>query len=246
MERVRRQQLQGRPVQAPTLTPASRPSATAALRAPVAVRPAPAAESDFIRASALFPLGLNASKAEQRIVDPPFVAPTDTVRLSPRLESFLAECQNLSRRGLKYQFGSNDPKSGGLDCSGTVQYLLQSHHISAVPRQSNLQYHWLEEKGTLRKVAASTPARDVLTDLKPGDLLFWKDTYQTNRSPNVTHVMIYMGQDTRTGKHLMFGARGSQASGLHGNPVDLFEFDYPFTEGRGEFIAYGSVPGLQA
>ena len=82
--------------------------------------------------------------------------------------------------------------------------------------------------------------------LKPGDLLFWKDTYNANRSPNVTHVMIYMGKDARTGKHFMFGARGSRASGLHGNPVDVFEFDYPFTEGRGKFIAYGSVPDLQA
>lgn len=181
-------------------------------------------------------------------VDPAPARPVSALetkgRPGDRLDAFLADCDRLSRSGLKYEFGSNDPGNGGLDCSGTVQYLLQAQDVSSVPRQSNHQYEWLEKKGTLKKVGFFTSSRSVLRNLKPGDLLFWKGTRKTNRKPNVTHVMVYLGKDSRTGKHLMFGARSEEARGVHGHSVDVFEFDYPFEEGRGKFIAYGRVPDL--
>jgi cell wall-associated NlpC family hydrolase len=165
---------------------------------------------------------------------------------SNKMSAFLHDCHDLSLKGLKYKFGSNDPKKGGMDCSGTVQHLLMSQDIRSVPRQSNHQYAWLEKKGTLKKVGMFQSMDRVLRDLKPGDLLFWKDTYNARRHPNVTHVMVYLGWDRRSGKHKMFGARGSRASGDHGNAVDIFDFSYPDDGGKGKFIAYGSVPELQS
>ncbi len=133
-----------------------------------------------------------------------------------------------------------------MDCSGAVQYLLKSHGIEMAPRQANTQYAWLREEGTLRKLRLWTTPGKVFGELEPGDLLFWKGTYNVHRVPNVTHVMIYMGQDRSTGRHLMFGARSSRARGKHGHPVDIFDFDWPEEEGKGKFIAYGRVPGLRA
>ena len=41
---------------------------------------------------------------------------------------------------------------------------------------------------------------------KPGDLLFWTGTYSVERDPPVTHTMIYLGEEKKSGKPIMVGA----------------------------------------
>ena len=152
------------------------------------------------------------------------------------------ECERLSRLGLRYQFGSMDPSSGGLDCSGSVKYVLERSGVRGVPRTASDQYVWLEKAGRLTPLGRGANGDWILNRLRPGDLLFWRGTYVTNRVPDVSHVMIYLGRDTRTGRAMMFGARSNTSrTGIHGHAVDIFEFN-PVPKGKSEFIGFGSVP----
>ncbi|MGK0186604.1 MAG: hypothetical protein ACI9R3_002387 [Verrucomicrobiales bacterium] len=81
-------------------------------------------------------------------------------------------------------------------------------------------------------------------ELRPGDLLFWEGTYDAKRTPNITHVMVYVGFDRAAGKHLMFGASGSKSKGLTGHGVDYFEFKGLRRRGRGRLAGFGRPPGL--
>lgn len=160
------------------------------------------------------------------------------------VESLLAQCQRLSQRRLRYQYGASKPSSGGLDCSGTVQFLMQKQGLAGVPRQANTQYLWLQKARTLRQVGRGMTQQRLFSELRPGDLLFWEGTYDVQRTPNITHIMVYVGFDRATGKHLMFGASSSKSKGLTGNGVDYFEFKGLKPRGRGRLAGFGRVPGL--
>jgi cell wall-associated NlpC family hydrolase len=135
-------------------------------------------------------------------------------------QTMARECERLSRMGLSYQFGSMDPARGGLDCSGSVKCVLERTGVRGVPRTASDQYVWLQNSGTLTPLRRGANPDWILSRLRPGDLLFWRGTYVTNRYPDVSHVMIYLGRDRRTGKPMMFGARSStSSSGIHGHAV---------------------------
>ncbi|MEM0897622.1 MAG: NlpC/P60 family protein [Verrucomicrobiota bacterium] len=163
---------------------------------------------------------------------------------SSRLNRFLLDCRRLSTHGLTYQFGSNDPRKGGFDCSGVIEHLLLKHGISEVPRTAQTQWDWLERRGTLNATSRwSSPSR-VHARLRPGDLLFWRGTYSSNDPRKITHVMVYLGPDSRSGKPMMFGASSRRSGGIHGNGVDIFEFKYPNKYSKGTFAGYGRIPGM--
>ena len=86
----------------------------------------------------------------------------------------------------------------------------------------------------------SRSERKILSNLRPGQLLFWGGTYRTKNK--VSHVMIYLGRDPRTGRRYMFGGRSSSTKGLHGNNVDVYEMKS--LAGSGRFVGYGQVPGV--
>ena len=71
---------------------------------------------------------------------------------------------------LKYQFGSADPDSGGLDCSGSVHYILQRAGIDP-PRSTEAQVTWVKDAGALTAVEATvTSTGDAsFEDLEPGE-----------------------------------------------------------------------------
>jgi len=152
----------------------------------------------------------------------------------------------MALQGLAYKFGAEDPASGGLDCSGAVQYLLRQEGIRDVPRTAYTQYQWLKKLGTLNRVSKLTwSTARVHSKLRPGDLMFWTGTYNTGKSPNISHVMIYLGRDAQNGKHYMFGASSRRSKGIHGHAVDVYEFVYPRKHGKDNFAGFGSVPGLR-
>jgi cell wall-associated NlpC family hydrolase len=146
----------------------------------------------------------------------------------------------LAGKGLTYKFGGDHPSEGGMDCSGTMQFLLKSMGYPDIPRTSYNQYNWLKEKGTLKNVGFFHSSDRAISKFRPGDLIFWGGTY--NSGHKVSHVMIYMGKN-RSGKHYIFGARGKKVKGLNGSGVDIFEYNPRSTGGR--LIGYGRLPGLK-
>lgn len=74
--------------------------------------------------------------------------------------------------GVPYVWGGTSPS--GFDCSGFTQYVLKAHGVT-IPRTTKQQY-------TVGKSVSKS-------DLKPGDLVFFQNTYTTG----ISHVGFYVG-----------------------------------------------------
>ena len=77
--------------------------------------------------------------------------------------------------GTPYKFGGNTPETG-FDCSGFIVYVF-NHFDKSLPRTSEGQFNY------------GVPVE--ASDLQPGDLLFFKDTYK----PGISHAGIYLGNN---------------------------------------------------
>jgi len=74
--------------------------------------------------------------------------------------------------GVPYVWGGSSPS--GFDCSGFTQYVLKAHGIT-IPRTTKQQY---------------TAGKSVSkSNLQPGDLVFFQNTYTTG----ISHVGFYVG-----------------------------------------------------
>lgn len=155
------------------------------------------------------------------------------------LDALRQRCHEVASMGLRYHFGGDTPDEGGLDCSGSVQYVLKSLGVRNVPRTSYAQFDWLKSSGTMRKVGLFNSPEKAIRTLRPGDLVFWGKTY--NSGHKVSHVMIYLGQNPRDGKRYVFGARSKRVKGVMGSEVDVFELR---GTGYGKLIGCGQIPGL--
>jgi cell wall-associated NlpC family hydrolase len=172
----------------------------------------------------------------------------------PKVQKLLTSALELTTRNLDYKSGSADPANGGMDCSGFVYYVLNQNGVAPyVPDDSKDQYTWLRSAGTFEPVVSGKDDSFELNGLKPGDLLFWSGTYSSERDPPITHVMIYLGREKKTGARVMVGAgdgRTYQSQQRFG--VSVFEFKMPQTENseayegreRPRFIGYGHIPRL--
>lgn len=159
---------------------------------------------------------------------------------APSVQLLWDRCHFLSKQRLNYDFGSDDPHKGGMDCSGAVQFVVKSLGYRDVPRASYQQYQWLRNAGALKKVGFWHSEKKAYASLKPGDLVFWGGTYRSGHK--VSHVEIYMGQNPRTGERYTFGARSSRTKGLNGNGVDVFKLS---KRKKGQLRGYGTLPGLR-
>ena len=82
----------------------------------------------------------------------------------------------LDYKGTRYRFGGTSKK--GLDCSGLVHRVVSDLKLKLdLPRNSKDLY----QKG--EKV--------TLSEMRPGDLVFFKNTYRHG----ISHVGIYMGKN---------------------------------------------------
>ena len=158
---------------------------------------------------------------------------------------------DLAKRGLDYKYGSANPDSGGMDCSGFVYYVLTTSGVPDVPRDSSQQYVWVRKAGNFNAVLSRHEDSFELDALKPGDLLFWRGTYNIDRDPPVTHTMIYLGREKRTKKRVMIGASdGRTYDGKQRFGVSVFDFKLPPPPSSGDakispvFVGYGRIPGL--
>jgi hypothetical protein len=167
----------------------------------------------------------------------------------PAVQRLLAQALELTRQNLRYKYGSSDPKEGGMDCSGTVCYLLADAGIRNPPRDAGEMYRWVWTEGHFNSVESSRPDSFEFARLKPGDLLFWTGTYDVNRDPPVSHVMIYLGINRQTGRRVMVGAsEGRRFNDVSRYGVSVFDLELPRhtpgDSGTSRFIGYGSIPGL--
>lgn len=163
-----------------------------------------------------------------------------------QVQSLVQSALALTHLELGYLYGSHDPAKGGMDCSGTMYHILHFQGLKDVPRQSNEMAEWVQEKTQLHLTPTATSFDSPeFADLKPGDLLFWTNTTETKRKLPVTHVMIYLGKDKKTGKRIVFGA--SDGRSFHGerrSGVSVFDFTLPRAESPSRLYGYGRAPGL--
>jgi cell wall-associated NlpC family hydrolase len=157
----------------------------------------------------------------------------------------------LTKQNLDYAYGSADPTNGGMDCSGFIYYVLSQNGFTDVPRDSSQQYVWVRKAGNFNAVLSRKEDSFELDALKPGDLLFWRGTYNIDRDPPITHTMIYLGREKRTKKRVMVGSSdGRTYDGKQRFGVSVFDFKMPpppnSTDARISpvFVGYGRIPGL--
>jgi cell wall-associated NlpC family hydrolase len=168
----------------------------------------------------------------------------DYNRYPANVKKLVDKALELTRRHLTYMYGSADPKNGGMDCSGTIYYLLNSIQKSDVPRQSDGIYEWAWRKGKFYAVNGHNPKSFEFADLKPGDLLFWSGTYPVHRDPPISHVMMYLGKNYKN-EMLMFGSsngRVYQRSKMNG--VSVFNFELPREHSKSRFLGYSCIPDI--
>jgi cell wall-associated NlpC family hydrolase len=176
---------------------------------------------------------------------------TDFDNYSPTVKKIVERSLDLAGRNLTYKYGSADPASGGLDCSGFVYYVLRDSGFNDVPRDSSGQYVWVRKSGTFQSVISKNDDSFELAQLKPGDLLFWTGTYDVQRDPPITHAMIYLGKEKSTGRRVMVGASDGRVYRDQSRfGVSIFDFKVssgrrPTASGRTPtFVGYGRIPGL--
>jgi cell wall-associated NlpC family hydrolase len=169
----------------------------------------------------------------------------------PKVQRLLAFALDLTARNLDYKYGSADPANGGMDCSGFVYFVLKQNEITDVPRDSSEQYNWLRRARVFEPVLSEKEDSFELEDLKPGDLLFWTGTYAIDRDPPITHSMIYLGREKKTGKRVMVGSSdGRVYEGESRFGVSVFDFNVHRAKTTADgklhpvFIGYAHVPGL--
>ena len=170
----------------------------------------------------------------------------------PKVRQILDAGLTLTKQNLGYTYGSADPKNGGMDCSGFIYYVLQQNGLPDVPRDSSQQYVWVRKAGDFKAVLSRKEDSFELDDLKPGDLLFWRGTYNIDRDPPITHTMIYLGREKRTKKRVMVGSSdGRTYDGKQRWGVSVFDFKMPPPPKSGDakispvFVGYGKIPGLK-
>lgn len=166
--------------------------------------------------------------------------------LSAKGQELFRYALSLTEKKLGYQYGSNTPANGGMDCSGTVSHIL-NHLGFQAPRMAHLIYLWAKDAGTLVAVKNCHALNDPqLARLRPGDLLFWEGTYDIGeRDPPISHVMIYLGHEKSTGRAVMVGASsGRYYAGRARHGVSVFDFVMPSAKAESKFVAYARVPGL--
>jgi cell wall-associated NlpC family hydrolase len=159
----------------------------------------------------------------------------------------------LTEQNLSYKYGSADPATGGMDCSGFIYYVLSNAGYKDVPRDSAGQYEWVRKNSDFHSVLSRSGDSFELNDLRPGDLLFWSGTYKVDREIPITHVMIYLGKEKSTDKPVMVGATdGRSYNGIRRFGVSVFDFKMPSgkpnkddPELTARFEGYASIPGLR-
>src|SRR5213082_1247968 len=255
--RVKKKTASPSPSQEEEKSPSPSPSETASL-------PTPAASGTIAPTSTASPSPSQMPAPQESVLPQKKGRGTPNVTLSPeaitnfesyppKVQRLLTSALELTTRNLDYKYGSADPENGGMDCSGFVYFVLKQNGIDDVPRDSSEQYVWLRRAGRFEPVVSEKEDSFEFDNLKPGDLLFWAGTYAIHRDPPITHAMIYLGREEKTGRRVMVGASdGRTYKNQQRFGVSVFDFKMPRAD-KGEiedgkvhprFVGYAHIPGL--
>jgi cell wall-associated NlpC family hydrolase len=145
---------------------------------------------------------------------------------------FLQEARALGNQGIEYDEDWRPPgesRAWTMDCSNTARYIYKVTTGIQLPRTASDQYYYLHLQGKAWDVPqASNGWADtefLRHNLKPGDLLFWENTYRPERQPPITHVMVFLGVNAQ-GQWIMAGSqtsRGGEHNRRNGGP-DIYVF----------------------
>ncbi len=145
---------------------------------------------------------------------------------------FLQEARALGNEGIEYDEDWRPPgesQSWTMDCSNTTRYLYKVTTGIELPRTASDQYYYLHLQGKAWDVPQLSngivDTEFLRQNLKPGDLLFWENTYRPERQPPITHVMVFLGTNSR-GEWIMAGSqtsRGGEHNRRNGGP-DIYVF----------------------
>ncbi len=149
---------------------------------------------------------------------------------------------------LPYLFGGSSPADGGFDCSGAMHFVLTKAGLSP-PRTSAEQYLWLQRQQRITETPPNLtdPNDPIMQKLRPGDLLFWGNTYMPTdgRTVKVTHVAIYLGKEKSDGLAVMINATDGRAyRGKKANGYGVYDFRLPKPGSKAIFMGYGTPPGI--
>ncbi len=146
---------------------------------------------------------------------------------------FIQLARQLGDRGLDYNEDWRPPgesRAITMDCSNTTRYLYRVATSIQLPRTASDQYYYLHLQNKAWDVpqlaSGFADCNFLRRNLKPGDLLFWENTYRPERQPPITHVMIFLGTNGR-GDWIMAGSqssRGGEHNRRHGGP-DIYVFN---------------------
>lgn len=164
-------------------------------------------------------------------------SPISRDELAGRMAGETARLSHLPYNGRWTPPGSAAPWV--MDCSNTARWLYLAASGQNLPRTASAQYEFLRANRRLWRVKASDTR--WRSRLRPGDLLFWENTYRPKRKPPVTHVMVYLGRNP-DGSMRMAGSQGSRG-------VDTYTFrpETPYGgytwflwfKRAGRFVAFG-------
>jgi murein DD-endopeptidase MepM/ murein hydrolase activator NlpD len=236
-----------------TVKPAAKPT-TPTVIASATVKPAPAAPmpkpapSDTATASTFATTTTPSTKSNRGFFSNLF-APTPPPSAN-WADKFMQQAKQLSDVGLEYDESWRPPGE-----SHASRYLYKVTTGLELPRTASDQYYYLHLQNKAWDVPEGADGyadeNYLRENLKPGDLLFWENTYRPERQPPITHVMIYLGTNEK-GEWLMVGSQSSHG-GLHnrrGGGPDIYVFDPHKPSGgyttwlglvrhKGRFCAYG-------
>jgi LysM repeat protein len=171
---------------------------------------------------------------------------------------FLQTARDLGDRGISYDEDWCPPgesHSWTMDCSNTARYIYRVTTGIQLPRTASDQYYYLHLQDKAWDVPQTSSGfadcNYLRQNLKPGDLLFWENTYRPERQPPITHVMIFLGTNDR-GEWIMAGSQtgpGGEHNRRHGGP-DVYVFNptrpcggyttwLGLVHHQGRFCAYG-------
>jgi LysM repeat protein len=171
---------------------------------------------------------------------------------------FIDVARDLANRDIDYDENWRPPgesHSWAMDCSNTARYIYKVTAGIQLPRTASDQYYYLHLQNKawdVPQTANGFADCDYLRrNLKPGDLLFWENTYKPERQPPITHVMVFLGSNAK-GQWIMAGSqtsRGGEHNRRNGGP-DVYVFDptkpcggystwLGMVHHQGRFCAYG-------
>ena len=111
--------------------------------------------------------------------------------------------KSLKNKGIKYSFGSTNIEGGTGDCSSFTQYVYRKNGLS-IGRDTQAQYTNKQGKSVDKN------------NLSIGDLIFFKNTYNSNNTDGVSHVGIYTGNNN----FIHLSSSGVKESSLNENYWD--------------------------